>query len=246
MTPIVLVHGGGFDHRCWDLLVPLLDGPVLAVDLPGRGRHPAAPGTVDFAACAVAVAADVDEAGFDEVVLVGHSLAGCSMPAMIGLLGERVCHAVFVGCTVPEDGCSAFDTLDPEVQALARPRAGTDPATAAPRAMDASMARLVVGDDLDDEQVAWCAERLVAEVPGIVFEPVDLSPLRTALPRTWVLTLHDTIVPADKQRRFAGNVGGLVDGTVVDCPVVELDTGHMGMVADPRALAGLIRAATGR
>ena len=44
------------------------------------------------------------------------------------------------------------------------------------------------------------------EVPGIVFEKVDLSPLRTAMARTWVLTAHDTIVPAAKQRRFAGNI----------------------------------------
>ena len=62
---------------------------------------------------------DVDAAGFDEIVLVGHSLAGCSMPSMIGLLGDRVRHAVFVACTVPETGKSAFDTLDPEVQAMA-------------------------------------------------------------------------------------------------------------------------------
>jgi pimeloyl-ACP methyl ester carboxylesterase len=38
VTPLVLVHGGSFAASCWDLVVPLLDGPVLAVDLPGRGR----------------------------------------------------------------------------------------------------------------------------------------------------------------------------------------------------------------
>jgi pimeloyl-ACP methyl ester carboxylesterase len=41
MTPIVLIHGGANDSRCWDLLLPLLGGPALAVDLPGRGAHPA-------------------------------------------------------------------------------------------------------------------------------------------------------------------------------------------------------------
>jgi len=83
MVPIVLVHGGGFDHRCWDLLLPHLDGPIIAVDLPGRGRHPAPMESVTLAACAQAVADDVDGAGFDEIVLVGHSLAGCSMPATL-------------------------------------------------------------------------------------------------------------------------------------------------------------------
>ena len=36
--PNVLVHGGGFAGSCWDLLVPELDAPTVAVDLPGRGR----------------------------------------------------------------------------------------------------------------------------------------------------------------------------------------------------------------
>jgi hypothetical protein len=69
MTPIVLIHGGGFDSRCWDLLVPLLDAPALAVDLPGRVRHPAPLSTVSLEACADAVVEDVDAAGYDDVVL---------------------------------------------------------------------------------------------------------------------------------------------------------------------------------
>src|SRR3954464_6719721 len=117
MTPIVLVHGGGLDSRCWDPTRSLLAAPSIAVDLPGRGSHPADLTTVTFADCAASVRDDVDAAGlFDEFVLVGHSLAGCSMPSMIDLLGERVRHAVFVACTVPEQGKSAFDTLDPEIQ----------------------------------------------------------------------------------------------------------------------------------
>src|SRR5262249_55773462 len=117
MTPLVLVHGGSFSASCWELVVEQLDGPVLAVDLPGRGRHPAPLDTVTIETAAASVAADVDAAGFDDIVLVGHSLAGCSMPATIGLLGDRVRHAVFIACTVPEDGTSALHTLDPEVQA---------------------------------------------------------------------------------------------------------------------------------
>ncbi len=83
-------------------------------------------------------------AGFDEAVLIGHSLAGCSMPAMLDLLGHRVVHLVFVACTVPEDGLSAIDTLDPEIQE--RIRAGGVPSE--PQPMDPGLARLVLGDDL--------------------------------------------------------------------------------------------------
>jgi pimeloyl-ACP methyl ester carboxylesterase len=231
-VPIVLIHGGGLDSRCWDRLMPYLDSRALAVDLPGRGAHPAPLPSVSFAECAVSVRDDIDAAGLNDVVLVGHSLAGCSMPAVIDLLGERVRHAVFVACTVPEDGCSSLDTLDPEIQA--RIRAAGEPLTPAP--MDPAMARIVLGEDLTEEQFAWCRERLVPEAPRLTTDPVDLAPLRSSLPRTWIRTLQDIIVPAAKQLRFAGNVG--------NCPVVDIDAGHMCMVSQPAALASLLVATT--
>ena len=76
MTPLVLIHGGGLDARCWDRLTPHLDGPSLAVDLPGRGAHPAPLESVGFADCATTVRYDIESAGFEDVILVGHSLAG--------------------------------------------------------------------------------------------------------------------------------------------------------------------------
>src|SRR3954470_14389164 len=156
MLPVVLVHGGGLDGRCWDPTRALMSAPSIAVDLPGRGAHPADLRSVTFADCAESVRADVDAAGFDDVVLAGHSLAGCSMPSMIDALGDRVRHAVFIACTVPETGRSAFDTLDPEVQAMARAGAAAMRDGAEPRRMDDELARLVLGNDLTDEQLAFC------------------------------------------------------------------------------------------
>jgi pimeloyl-ACP methyl ester carboxylesterase len=227
LHPIVLIHGGGFDGRCWDALLPHLDGPALAVDLPGRGAHPMPLTDVTPDRCAESVVADIDAAGFDEVMLVGHSLAGVSLPATVGLLGARVRHVVFVAATVPDDGCSAYDMLDPSIQVLIR---AADPTGAQP--MDASIARMVLGDDLTEEQFAWCVDRLVAEALRLTTEPVDLAPLRDGPPRTWVRTQRDLIVPPDRQSRYAE--------TVAPCPVVDLDAGHMAMVSRPAELAAIL------
>jgi pimeloyl-ACP methyl ester carboxylesterase len=229
MTPIVLIHGGGLDGRSWDRLIPSIAGEAIAVDLPGRGAHPAPLDAINFADCATSVVGDIDAAGYNEVVLVGHSLAGCSMPAMIGLLGRRVRHAVFVACTVPEDGSSAIDTLEPEVRAMIRDAPEPDEATA----MDPALAKVVLGNDLDEEQLAWCVERLVPDAPRLSADPVDLAPLRASpAARTWVRTLQDIIVPAEKQLRFARNVER--------CPVVDLDAGHMCMISQPEALSHIL------
>ncbi len=232
-TPIVLIHGGATDSRCWDLLLPLLDGPALAVDLPGRGAHPAELESVTFADCADSVHSDIDAAGFDEVVLVGHSLAGCSMPTIIGALGVRVRRAVFVACTVPASGQNAIETLDPDVRATLRGR--QEPFWS--RALDRSKTTLVLGDDLSDEQIAWCLARVVPEAPRLTSDPVDLSPLEGPMPRSWICTSRDLIIPAEKQRRFADNVG--------HCPVLELDAGHMCMVTQPSVLAAMLNELAG-
>jgi len=228
MTPIVLVHGGGFAASCWDRLLPFLDGPALAVDLPGRGAHPAPLTSVTIESAAASVLDDIDAKSFGEIVLVGHSLAGCSMPATIGLLGTRVLHAVFVACTVPDDGTSAFDTLDPEMQARARGAAKDgDPGT-----LSSELVRSMFGNDLDDEQFAWCLERIVPEASGLVTQAVDLSPLRSSLISTWVRPLKDAIVPPEKQLRYAANVG--------QCDLVDLDAGHMCMISRPSELGAIL------
>jgi pimeloyl-ACP methyl ester carboxylesterase len=231
MTPVVLVHGGGFAADCWDLVLDHLKGEALAVDLPGRGAHPAPLETITLASAAASVAADVDAAGLADIVLVGHSLAGCTMPGVIGLLGGRVSHAVFVACTVPPDGASSFDTLDPEFQAQVR-AAGLP---AKPDVLDPGIAKVIFGNDLDDEQFAWCVERMVPEAPGLLTEPVDLSPLRgTKPPRTWVRTLQDAIIHPDKQIRFAEHVGS--------CRMMDLDAAHMCMISKPMELAMVLNA----
>jgi pimeloyl-ACP methyl ester carboxylesterase len=187
---------------------------------------------VTIASAAASVLADMDAAGFDEVVLVGHSLAGCSMPATIGLLDGRVKHAVFVACTVPDDGTCAVDALPAEVQEFARAAL----ASGMTGTLDAAMAKMMFGNDLDDAQFAWMMERMVAEAPGLLLEPVDLAPLGSSFPRTWIRPVYDASVDPERQLHYAQNAGG--------CDVIDLDAAHMCMISKPAELAALLEDVT--
>ncbi|OHV30434.1 MULTISPECIES: alpha/beta fold hydrolase [Pseudofrankia] len=232
MTPLVLVHGGGFDSRCWDLLVPHLTAPTIAVDLPGRGRRPGPLQSVTFADCARAITADVDAAGFDEVVLVGHSLGGCSLPRAMALLRGRVRHAVFLAAMVPEAGTGTMHELRPGVRDHVEASRAERRTT-----MDPARAKRYFGNDLGGAQFAWCLERLVPEAEGLTTEPVDLAGLRSPIPRTWVRTMRDAILPPEMQARFAARLG--------DCQMIDLDAGHMCMISQPAALAKILHGIAG-
>ncbi len=99
------------------------------------------------------------------------------------------------------------------------------------------MARALFGNDLDEDQIGWMLARMVPEAPRLTAEKVDLAPLRSSMPRTWVRTMHDVIVPPDRQQRFARNVSD-----VTSCDVIDLEAAHMCMISQAQALAQLINA----
>jgi len=225
---MVLVHGGGFDGRCWDRMLPFIGEEVLAVDLPGRGRRPADLAKIGVADFVDAVVDDLVTHDLHDVVLVGHSLAGVTIPQVAGLVPDRIRALVFVSCTVPLDGQRVYDTLDPEIQALSdnpSPERGT---------LDPELAKAVFFNDVDDPEVlAWGLSLLVPEAPATITDRMVLSTMPPDTPRTWVRLLNDRIVDLTKQDRFVANLGGAV--------VIDLDAGHMAMISQPGGLAAILR-----
>ena len=99
-STVAFVHGAWHGAWCWDKLRPELEGlghRVVAVDLPAE--DPAA-GLQRYAELTRDAIVDADE-----VVLVGHSLGGASIPLVSAL--RRVRHLVFLCALIPEPGRSA-------------------------------------------------------------------------------------------------------------------------------------------
>ena len=225
----VLVHGAGCGANCWDRLLPHLDRPAIAVDLPGRGSR----ADVDLASvrlddCARAILDDVAAVDADDLVLVGHSFAGVSVPRVMAELAPRLRHVVFLSAVVPPDRTAVLDQIDPAVRELVRAAI-----VGGIYSQDREAARAMLCNDMDSEQTDWTLDRVVDDSAALLTEIVDLSGLSADVPRTYVRMTQDHCYPPDLQERSAARVGG---------DVQYLDTGHMAMVSAPQQVAGLLNA----
>jgi pimeloyl-ACP methyl ester carboxylesterase len=223
----VLVHGGSFAGSCWEPMRPLLPPDTVAVDLPGRGSRPRPLAGITIADFVDAVVDDIESRDLRDVVLVGHSMAGITMPGVAARVPDRLARLVFVACTVPADGTRIVDTLDPEIRAIAehnapRPEGGK---------LDDATATALFCNDMTDEQTRWTLDHMVNEANQLTLEPVSLAGLVHPVPRTWIRTIHDIVVPADRQAEFAARV---------EAEVVDLDSAHMAMISHPAELAALL------
>jgi pimeloyl-ACP methyl ester carboxylesterase len=229
---IVLVHGGKHDSRCWQPTVDALRqrDPALsvhAVDLPGRRGML---GDMTLAGCVESAVEQIDSAGLDTMLLVGHSLAGVTVPGIATALGaDRVRRIVAVSCCVPPQGKTTADTVSFPTRLVARLLEHVD--------MPRWLARELFCNGMSKEQAERSLGWLVPDAPdtpGLSRAAVDRSSLPASIPRSWVLTLRDRAIPPRVQLRFAANLGA--------SEIVPLDTGHNAMIAAPDALAAILLA----
>jgi pimeloyl-ACP methyl ester carboxylesterase len=234
-TTFVLVHGGQHTGACWQ---PTVDAArrqdatarLLAVDLPGRRNEPGDLATLTIEQCVRSVVRQIDDAGAGRVVLVGHSLAGITLPGVAAVLGaDRVARMIYVACCVPPQGRTVLSTLQPPVSWIATAMAR---AAAVSKPLPAPAAAWMFANGMTPEQRRMMLDGLVPESAAVTREAVD----RSAMPdmaTTWILTLRDRSLRPAQQRRFAANLGRVDE-------VVEIDTCHDAMISEPDRLATML------
>lgn len=223
MTSFVLVHGGAHAAWCWDRLVPHLNadprvGAVVAVDLTGHGaRRDVKPlEDVTLADYVDDVVREIEGRDLREVVLVGHSLAGITIPRAAARVASRMRRLVHLSTSSPPAGRSIDELMEHPLSPLSR---GVD-------------FRAMFANDLDDESMAWLLSNLGPEPPGPLREPVAPADLPAGLGSTYVLLQRDEALPPAFQREQARNAR-------VD-EVVPFDAGHSAFASRPRELARLL------
>lgn len=227
MTTFVLAHGGWMGAWCWEKLTPCLQEfghEVIAMDLP-----------VDDPSASFDTYADVVcneiSAVTGDVVLVGHSLSGWTIPLVAAR--RSVKHLVYLCAAVPVSSNSLIEhlTLEPEMFSstmLSAMGVPTDPQCH--RWSDVELARALMFADCDDDAAAAAAAQLRGQAIGPLELPYALADI-SAVPSTYVACSDDRMINPAWSSKIA---------TKLRAQLVTLPGSHSPFLSRPAELAGVL------
>jgi pimeloyl-ACP methyl ester carboxylesterase len=235
LPDLVLVHGGEHAGDCWDLVVAELrrQAPelrTLAVDLPGRGCTPGDLATATIGEWVDSVVTDIDREGLGDIVIVGHSMAGVTVPGVVTKLGSaRVREMILAAAFVPQQGQAIVDTLGGPLAVFARfaARGGR------PFKVPSLAAQYAFCNGMTPERRRLTMSKLYTESACIPGEAVDRSAFPDDVPRTWILTTRDRALSQKSQHASMAALGGVQ-------VVVTIDSCHDVMFSHPEQLAHIL------
>jgi pimeloyl-ACP methyl ester carboxylesterase len=235
MPALVLVHGNGHASDCWELciekirrLAPALT--VLAVDLPGRRGKPGDLRTLTIADCVESVVCDIEDAGLRDLVIVGHSMAGLTIPGVVTKLGSsRVREMILAAACVPPEGQAALDTLNRSLASVTRRTAKRSGVTETPYLV----AQFLYFNGIPRARRRFMVGKLFPESVRMLTENVSRHGMPDEVPRTWIMTLRDRVCSVTQQGGSIDAIGGVET-------IIPISTCHDLMVSEPELLAQIL------
>ena len=141
MPALILVHRGGFAADCWDLTIGEINRlepelTVLALDLPGRRNKPGDLREMAIADYVDSLVDDIQRSGLEEMILVGHSMGGITLPGVLAKLGAtRVRETIFAAAFLPPVDTSIVESSPWVIRTVARRIATKNVPTPTPKLM---------------------------------------------------------------------------------------------------------------
>jgi pimeloyl-ACP methyl ester carboxylesterase len=235
LPALVLVHGGGLAADSWELTVDAIhrlapELTVLAIDMPGRRDKPGDLKEVTVVDCVDAIVSDIESAGFESIVIVGHSIGGMTLPGTVTKLGaSRVREMVFAAAFLPPEGASLVDSLPWLLSRIARRFASRG----VPRDTPKWLARFAYLNGVPSHRRRFMSGKLYPESLRILTENVSWRGMPDDIPRTWIMTLRDRAIAPKLQRKNIEALGGVRT-------LIEINTCHMVNVSEPERLAEIL------
>jgi pimeloyl-ACP methyl ester carboxylesterase len=228
MTTFALVHGAWHGAWCWERLTPLLQQAghdVVAMDLPSED------GTATFDTYADVVCTALEGRG-DDVVLVGHSYGGNTVPLVAARRPIR--HLIYLCAMVPDTGRSLVDQLGDELEML---NPAYQDGLSVPDAQlrqvwaDLDIARAMFYGDCDEPTIKAALDRLRPQSAFPALQPFPLTE-HPAVHTTYVVCSDDRILRPQWSRQVARERLG--------AELIELPGDHSPFYSRPSVLADVL------
>ncbi|MFC5950743.1 alpha/beta fold hydrolase [Pseudonocardia lutea] len=199
---------------------------TLAVDLPGRGSRARTDLTrVTLQDCADAVVADVESRDLTDVVLVGHSFAGVTVPPRHDRARRADPPRRPALRGRPARRHPGAGQIDPGVRGLVE-----QSLAGGIYHQERAAAHTMLCDDMDEATATAALDRLVDD-SAVLSEPVDLAGCASPVPRTYIRLTADQRYTPDPQERSVA---------LTSADVEWLHAGHLAMISAPTELATLL------
>ncbi|MDX6593480.1 MAG: hypothetical protein QOJ13_2676 [Gaiellales bacterium] len=228
MATFALVHGAWHGAWCWERLIPELESlghRTVAMDLPSDDPE------ATFEAYADVVAKSLEADAGDDVILVGHSMAGPTIPLVPGRYPVR--RLVYLCAVAPDPGVSVAqqladeDVLDRTYMEI-RGELVSDGFT---RWADAAKARRFMYADCDAPAVEAAIQRLRPQAQSPYTVPCPLSEFPD-VPSTYIGCRDDRLVRPEWSRRVAEQR--------LDAEFIELPGSHSPFLSRADHLASVL------
>jgi pimeloyl-ACP methyl ester carboxylesterase len=241
LSNYVFIHGGGQAGWVWAETIEALDrqndgtvGRVVALDAPGCGSKRSRPTeALVMKDVARELIEDIDAARLTEVILVGHSQAGQTLPIMARMRPDLFRRLVYVTCSAPLAGQNVGEMMGNGLHGSNPTQIGwpLDPATSEVSERFAIM----FCNDMGREQAASFLARLGQDMwpPQTYTERGWTYDDLGKVPASFVVCLKDMSLPAAWQEEFARRLR--VDRTI------RIDAGHQVMNTRQHTLAEILR-----
>jgi pimeloyl-ACP methyl ester carboxylesterase len=230
VTTVALLHGGSHGGWCWERVVPLLHERNIATTAPDLPMSNVATGARDWAEVVVAALSQIE----DEVIVVGHSMAGLALPVIAAM--RPVARMIFVAAWVPAPGMSYAEYLATHdgLGSLTVPFEQIIIDEQGRHVLPDDVAAEIFYHDVPPEDTCRAVKRLGPSAATAALEPSPI-PAWPDVPSSYILMSDDRAVLPEWSRRAARERLGVEP--------VELPGGHCPFYSRPQhfadALAGL-------
>ena len=222
----VLLHGAWHGAWAWSKAAPLIrqaGHEVSAPTLSGLGeRSHVAAGTSGLAVHVKDVVSHLMMEDLKDVVLVGHSYAGCVLSGVLAARTGRVAHAIYLDAFVPMHGQAMSSFLPPPVRADFERLAAQNATVPVPPAASWGERWGLT----DAALIAWSQPRMTAQAARSFTEQVAGDPMAEPIRRTYLKCSANPNpqfkaiaagIQKDKRFRYA-EVDGHHDVMLIDPP----------------------------